>query len=781
MFTGKRSLCVLICLLLVFMLAACQTQTPPQTTAAETTLPTAAETTDPGQLLLELYNNAVADVQKAENLLLRITQDKTVEAGRDTFHSTANQTLYLSGIGTESFRGSMEEILFMGEGQATFQEYYADGMLYTTVSGAYPFRGRATQEEFMERFAPAIVLDASLYTELTESSTDVGVTLTFQGASQAEAWAIPEYGQLMEASGTALISEEGKLLKSTYAVTYAYSGATITLETEVFVTQESSSNIKAPEDLESYPEISSVTAPRMLTSAVLATQNSRFYSISTNESIISQAAGQVQIQQEGIWLHDKGQNMMALVDIAGSGMSGQEEFSYEQKETYRDGVYSCSEDGAELTPQPGITAEDVQTYCQDTMLLNAPSLENIKNIIATDLNGITYLEITCNEACGEALQDYVCDWIFQDANRLNDLATDYKLMEASGYFALDPHTGLPAGMGASFSCSHTINGYPYLLSYQMNRGVQLGCYDAYEEITEERPETQAPENQATPLFYHVTGKDGQEMWLFGTIHVGDERTSHLPKEIYDAFDASDALAVEFNTRKFEEESSSEENQEMISNAYFYSDGSVGADHVDKKLAKQAEKYLKAGGNYNMNIPYMKISLWANTIDNFFSQQNYAIRSSDGMDNQLLIRAEKMEKPIYDVESAELQINMMCGYSDELQELLLEESMGYHMSESHQGTAELFELWCKGDEDAMRQELAHDDSEMTEEEKKLYDEYITALETDRNVGMLEVAKEYLESGEVVFYAVGLAHLLAEDGLVNTLRDAGYTVELVSYAN
>ena len=54
-----------------------------------------------------------------------------------------------------------------------------------------------------------------------------------------------------------------------------------------------------------------------------------------------------------------------------------------------------------------------------------------------------------------------------------------------------------------------------------------------------------------------------------------------------------------------------------------------------------------------------------------------------------------------------------------------------------------------------------------------------MEIDRNDGMLEAAIEYLESGETVFYAVGLAHLLAEDGLVNTLRDAGYTVELVPY--
>ena len=69
----------------------------------------------------------------------------------------------------------------------------------------------------------------------------------------------------------------------------------------------------------------------------------------------------------------------------------------------------------------------------------------------------------------------------------------------------------------------------------------------------------------------------------------------------------------------------------------------------------------------------------------------------------------------------------------------------------------------------------------EEQKELIDEYNTAMSYDRNDGMLEVAIEYLESGDVVFYAVGLAHLLNDyNGLVDTLREAGYTVELVPYA-
>ena len=93
--------------------------------------------------------------------------------------------------------------------------------------------------------------------------------------------------------------------------------------------------------------------------------------------------------------------------------------------------------------------------------------------------------------------------------------------------------------------------------------------------------------------------------------------------------------------------------------------------------------------------------------------------------------------------------------------------------------ELYDLWCAGDEAAIREMLATDTEELTEEELPLYEEYNRTMSSDRNAGMLEVAKDYLESGDVIFYAVGLAHLLAEDGLVNTLRDAGYTVEQVSF--
>ena len=103
--------------------------------------------------------------------------------------------------------------------------------------------------------------------------------------------------------------------------------------------------------------------------------------------------------------------------------------------------------------------------------------------------------------------------------------------------------------------------------------------------------------------------------------------------------------------------------------------------------------------------------------------------------------------------------------------------------------ELYEIWCSGDEEALREAVSSDvdTQELTPEElaeyeatKHLIDEYDKAMIHDRNAGMLKTAIEYLESGKVIFYAVGAAHVMDNtSGLVDALREAGYTVEQVVY--
>ena len=192
--------------------------------------------------------------------------------------------------------------------------------------------------------------------------------------------------------------------------------------------------------------------------------------------------------------------------------------------------------------------------------------------------------------------------------------------------------------------------------------------------------------------------------------------------------------------------------------------------------------MKATGNYDItgSAEVLRPSIASTMLDNYITAQSYSLYPEKGADNRLLTRAKAQGKKILDVESAEEQLGMMADFSDELQALLLTEALNADPIENQRNLSELYELWCRGDEAALSQFLKEDTApseDMTEAEKALVEEYWNALGTNRNDDMLEVAKAYLASDETVFYAVGLAHLLAEDGLVNTLRAAGYTVELV----
>ena len=377
----------------------------------------------------------------------------------------------------------------------------------------------------------------------------------------------------------------------------------------------------------------------------------------------------------------------------------------------------------------------------------------------------------------------VAGLMYADPNLLNSLASAYRTDVAGGYIGIDIATGIPTSVGVEYTGIHTIEGAEYALTYKLNRNFLVGDASTYKEITgESLPEPNCEEATMTPLFYKVTGKSGQKMWLLGTIHVGDCRTAQLPKQIMEAFDESHSLAVEFDTEAFSKRL--EEDVEFatrIYQMYMYMDGSTTESHIsDPELYTYAVKTMKAAGLLGPYTMQMKVASWSQDIENFYKQWSRGMSGDYGVDSRLLELARKQQKKILDVESGMEQVGMMMGFSDALQELLLAESLSYGAVDYGNSMYNLFEMWCEGDEAALTEYLNETDtSEMTQEEMALYKEYVKAMETDRNQHMYMKALECLESDTVVFYAVGLAHLLAEDGLVNTLREAGYTVEAVEY--
>jgi uncharacterized protein YbaP (TraB family) len=138
----------------------------------------------------------------------------------------------------------------------------------------------------------------------------------------------------------------------------------------------------------------------------------------------------------------------------------------------------------------------------------------------------------------------------------------------------------------------------------------------------------------------------------------------------------------------------------------------------------------------------------------------------GIDMHFLTQAIERKVPIVELESIEFQLDMLDGFSPELQEEMLVSSIeNYYETES--GMEELSGMWVSGDEEKL---LA-----ITNETGE-HEELNKAMLTDRNIPMAEKIDGYLKGKEAATYfvVVGAAHMLGEDGIVPLLEKKGYKV-------
>lgn len=773
---GKTKILVslLLCAAMLLSMCGCGANTPAPTEPT----PTEPPVTEPP--VFQPYTDAAQPLREAGNLSIELDVKKTITTETETMVLLSEQELVLTGIGTESFAASLNEETELGEVEDEFTEYYADGILFVNVYNVGRFQGEMTEEDFMARFAPAALLDESLYGEVSANQTDSGTTLTFADPVGPESWALPQGAEFISGSGSAKIDANGTLNKTSYTICYRQGGTEVTAEITAKAEIYDGEAPEAPKEPENYVKIDDIRVPWLYDTATWFLFGSETASVKLSETIASQAAGVVINSQT--WMHYTGTDSDHASDLSGvvtyTNMAMESE-SYRWTDHFQNGVYTYAEDGGKPQVESGVTAGDMQAYMLEQYISIFPALGYIQSASLEDVNGLLCLQIGLDEEWGESMAGYVAYQLYQDEDFLDNYASAYETTEGSFYLFIDPATGFPVSAGTSYAGAHTIEGTQYVLSVEMTQSFRLAEANTYEEITGEALPEEEPQTKATPLLYRVTGENGQQMYLMGTIHAGDNKTAYLPDEVYEAFAQSDALAVEVDVIALEEQTEKDpELAAQISALYMNPDQKSLEEILDPETYTQAVKLIKASGNYTVGADYMTPYIWSSMIDQLFVSLS-SIRSEKGVDLRLLKMAKEQDKKVLEVESGMQQYEMFANFSQELQILLLETNLDYTVAEYGAELQELYALWCAGDEAALRTALAEEDNELIAEEP-VYQEYVDKVIIQRNEGMLDVAVEYLESGETVFYAVGIAHLLQENGLVDTLRTAGYTVEQVSYS-
>lgn len=281
-----------------------------------------------------------------------------------------------------------------------------------------------------------------------------------------------------------------------------------------------------------------------------------------------------------------------------------------------------------------------------------------------------------------------------------------------------------------------------------------------------------PEEKSGMLFWEVSDKKGNKIYLLGSIHVGDASIYPLNEIVMDYYNKSDSLAVEADI-----ESALNDTQVQIKliQQYMYTDGTTIDNHIDPQLFQDAKNYLIAKGSYDDMFLYLKPMFWADLIGSL-TTENSSLSSEKGVDLYFIKEAKASGKELLEIESIEMQAKMLGGLKDEIQELYLSDVLAT-MDSAEQSTKELFDLWKTGDHKKLEKYVFDDayPDDAPDEVKKLYDEYMKILYEDRNKGMVDKAVEYIKSGKTVFIVVGAAHMVGESGLVNQLAEKGYSVK------
>ena len=774
----KRTVAILLCIAMLAALCGCGGGGA-ETTVPPTTVPAAAE----------VYAEAAARLAELSNAELVVSLTEYMDLGEDHYKTESKYSVTLLGMGTDAFAASSKETIFSGSVTLSTKEIFHNGAAYTTIGSGY-YKSELTAQEYLEEELPLMLVDASLYSTIEQDDSGI---ITFTGAEVLEAWCDTPYAILESVTATAELGEDGLPAKYTYEASYTQGASDRKLSVTMQIKTPETTEITAPADADKYQAVekdengltmADIAAQIYLTKGYLDQAGSVISS--RTDSTVCYAGGFTDTTVYTMATYGRDDKILASFVTTNqfTDLTTNSSETSTMTETFRDGTFTAEMDGQSETTT-GVTGGQVQDYAYEELIYLFPDISDITGYTLSVVGDTALLEYTFTDAYGEEVEANNCQYYWGDSQLLRSLASEVKIVENTGYMGIDLTTGLPLSMAQSLAINHTIDGQDYTFAVVNQMALQLGSPDAYETITGEPLPAEEPEEQAKPVFYKVTGTNGETMWLLGTIHVGDERTAFLPQEIYDAFAASDALALEFDMDAYT--AALMEDEEAIQayiQAMIYTDGTSLSDHLtDETLYEDTIKLLKATGNYNASMAELtKAVFQAQTIENCYMANGYRLSADYGVDTQLQALAKEQEKEVLSVESGEFQMDMLSNFSDALQELMLKESLEYGQAYYNYSTQELFEMWCRGDESELIEYLNEeaDDSELTEEEKALYEEYENAMSSSRNDDMLTVAQDYLNSGKTVFYAVGLAHLLADDGLVNTLRDAGYTVELVAYA-
>jgi len=261
------------------------------------------------------------------------------------------------------------------------------------------------------------------------------------------------------------------------------------------------------------------------------------------------------------------------------------------------------------------------------------------------------------------------------------------------------------------------------------------------------------------ILWKVSGKKLKSpSYVYGTIHIQDKKVFAFDETVTNAFNSCDAFAMEILMDELD--------MDEVKEAMFMEKHTIDEFLTDEeyRILDSIVKEMTGTGMlmYNKMKPFF--------LSSQLMQMNMSQDMEMALDLYFLNMARDAGKSCYGVEKFSDQIDAIDAISIEEQVDMLYEGLTDTTSVNS---------------DAQFDELL--DAYLSFDSEKIFDisndtalpaEFNKAFLIDRNKGMvknfIKIAKK-----ESLFCAVGAAHLVGEEGVVELLRKKGYTVEPVLF--
>lgn len=259
--------------------------------------------------------------------------------------------------------------------------------------------------------------------------------------------------------------------------------------------------------------------------------------------------------------------------------------------------------------------------------------------------------------------------------------------------------------------------------------------------------------------------EGRRVYLFGTIHIGHAAFYPLDAQTMKALSSSVRLAVEFDSRNMPAV------MDAMARYAMYPQGERIDSHLSVRTKQQLRRTLPRFGLAFEKVAGFKPWMIANTLIGMDAERN-GLSLQLGTEMFLLDFAQRHGLEVLELESADYQLALFDSLTPAQQELYLQETLDEISSgEAHRRTQQLVQAWKTADAkvfQALYEELMA--------EKSISADFMrTVLLDRRNVAMASKIDALLERNGASFVAVGLLHLVGEQGLPELLRRRGYTVK------